>query len=317
MTDTTPTHIAPANIRYIKLGAGGRWEATSLDGARIDYGFATDDHARAAAGDWDGLKATYIAAGVAAATASGYVREMRDFYTLGTDTLWITFARGFLWWAFAETGVIFRGDETRTEGSRYRRTIGPWRNTDILGRALALHGLSTVLTQLAGYPRTICSVAASDYLLRRINAAEEPAVAATRAARMSLITGMAELIRLLHWAEFELMVDLVFARSGWRRVSVLGGTMTDIDLLLEQPFTGERASVQVKSSADQAVLNGCLAAFEASPLSSRFFFVCHSPHGELMVPPELAGRVQVITGDTLAAAAVDAGLIDWLLDKAA
>ncbi|MET0374638.1 MAG: hypothetical protein ABW128_10325, partial [Rhizorhabdus sp.] len=60
-----------------------------------------------------------------------------------------------------------------------------------------------------------------------------------------------------------------------------------------QPFTGERASVQVKSSADQAVLSGCLAAFEASPLASRFFFICHSPRGALTVPPELCGRVTV------------------------
>ncbi|MET0371173.1 MAG: restriction endonuclease, partial [Sphingobium sp.] len=276
MPDIMPTRIDPTNVRYIKLGAGGGWEAASLDGDRIDFGFVTDDHARAAAGDWDGVKAAYLTAGLSAGTASGYVREIRDFYTLGTDTLWITFARGFLWWAFAEPEVVYRGDETRAEGSRYRRTIGPWRKTDVQGKPLAMHGLSTLLTQLAGYRRTICGVGASDYLPRRINAEEEPAVAATRAARETLIASMADLIRQLHWAEFELMVDLAFARTGWRRVSVLGGTMKDIDLLLEQPFTGERASVQVKSSADQAVLSGCLAAFEASPLASRFFFICHS-----------------------------------------
>jgi hypothetical protein len=85
----------------------------------------------------------------------------------------------------------------------------------------------------------------------------------------------------LHWADFELLVDLLFARAGWRRVSGLGGTMKHIDLLLEQPITGERARVQVESSADQKVLDTCVAAFEASQQASRFFFVCHSPRGKL------------------------------------
>ncbi len=317
MPSTPTAKISPATVRYIKLGAGGGWEAASLDGDRIEWGFASDSHACAEGGEWERVKAAYMAAGTSPATATSYVREMKEFYTLGADTLWITFARGFLWWAFAEPEVIYRGVETPVEGSRYRRTIGPWRNTDVEGRPLAMHSLSTALTQLAGYPRTICSVAASDYLLRRINAEEEAAVAATRAARAALITSAADLIRQLHWAEFELMVDLVFARSGWRRVSVLGGTMKDIDLLLEQPFTGERASVQVKSSADQAVLDMCVAAFGASPLSDRFFFVCHSPKGKLVVPDDSAGRVQLWTMQELASAALEAGLISWLLDKAA
>lgn len=160
MPDATHTMISPANIRYIKHGAGGTWGAASLDNDRIEWGVAADSHAHAEAGDWAAAKAAYIAIGTG--TATGYVREMRDFYTLGADTLWITFARGFLWWAFAEPEVIYTGAETSTEGSRYRRTIGRWRNTDVTGRPLAVHSLSSALTQLAGYPRTICSVGAAD-----------------------------------------------------------------------------------------------------------------------------------------------------------
>jgi hypothetical protein len=73
----------------------------------------------------------------------------------------------------------------------------------------------------------------------------------------------------------------------------------------------------VKSSADQAVLDGCLAAFEASPLANRFFFVCHSPKGTLTLPAEIADRARVWALDDLAAAALEAGLVDWLIDKAA
>jgi hypothetical protein len=124
--------------------------------------------------------------------------------------------------------VVFVGPETRSEGSAYRRTIGPWRNTGIHDRPLAMHALSTSLTQLAGYRRTICSVGAADYLLRWINGVEEPGVATAKAARGALVAPVADLIRQLHWGDFELFVDLI----------------------LEQPATGQRARVQVKSAAN-------------------------------------------------------------------
>jgi hypothetical protein len=123
------------------------------------------------------------------------------------------------------------------------------------------------------------------------------------------------LIAQLHWADFELLVDLSFARSGWRRGSVLGGTMKDIDLLLEEPVTGERASVQVKSAADQRVLDKCVEAFETSAQASRFFFVCHSPRGNLSLAPSEARRVHLWTSATLAAAVVDQGLTNWLIER--
>jgi len=92
--------------------------------------------------------------------------------------------------------------------------------------------------------------------------------------------------------------------------------MRDIDLLIEQPLTGERASVQVKSAADQRTFDANIASFEASGAASRFFFVCHSPRGPLTLPPGSGDRVHLWTLDKLAATAVDHGLTDWLIEKA-
>ena len=52
-----------------------------------------------------------------------------------------------------------------------------------------------------------------------------------------------------HWADFELLVDLTFARSGWQRVSRVGATQAHTDLVLEQSTIGEAAFVQVKLKA--------------------------------------------------------------------
>jgi hypothetical protein len=294
MLDPSIKPIAPAEARYIKLGAGGTWEASSLDQGRIYWGSDADNHEHAEARDWTAARALYIQQNALPSTATSWTRELREFYTLGADTLWITFARDHLWWAFAQPEVVFVGAASKAEGSRYRRTIEPLRNTDIYGRTLSMHTLSSKLTQLAAYRQTICSVGAREYLERRINGIEEPVLVRSRAAHGALVTVLAELILELHWADFEVFVDLLFTQLGWRRVSALGGSMKDNDLILEQPATGERASVQVKSRADQGVLDACIAAFTASPLSSRFFFVCHSGADKLRLPADASRPLHVL-----------------------
>jgi len=57
------------------------------------------------------------------------------------------------------------------------------------------------------------------------------------------------------------LVDLIFARSGWQRVSRVGEDLADVDMILEQRATGERAFVQVKSKAGQAVLDDYVDRF--------------------------------------------------------
>ena len=100
------------------------------------------------------------------------------------------------------------------------------------------------------------------------------------AARAAMLASAKEMIAQLHWADFKIMVDLIFSRGGWQRTSVLGGTMADIDLLIEQPTLGETASVQVKSCASRAILEDHMTYFASSGLP-RTFFVCHSPDGAL------------------------------------
>lgn len=60
-----------------------------------------------------------------------------------------------------------------------------------------------------------------------------------------------------------------------------------------------------------------MAAFLESGSASRFFFVCHSPRGTLDLPQVDDTRVHLWTTDRLVAAAVDHGLIDWLIERAA
>ena len=254
-------------------------------------------------------------AGRSPGKAKDGVREIRDFYTLGSDCLWITFADGHLWWCLAEPEVTWLGVTEDGHGARMRRTVSGWRNTSITGEALQVDTLSSGLTQVVAYRQTICSVGAKDYLLRRINGIEEPLITRAKEAKAEVVAVASDMIAQLHWADFETLVDLIFARTGWQRVSRVGGTQKDTDLVVQQPTTGELAFVQVKSKATQGVLDDYVERFRASGVYDRMFFVCHSPSRALAKPED--EMIHVLAGTSLAGMAINAGLLDWLAERIA
>jgi hypothetical protein len=128
-----------------------------------------------------------------------------------------------------------------------------------------------------------------------------------------MIIAAGEMIAGLHWADFETLADLIFSRAGWQRISRLGGTMKDVDLILRDPTTDETAFVQVKSRAGQSVLDDYIERFDSSGAYDRMFFVCHSPRGKLSAGERR--EMHVWAGERLADAAVKAGLYDWLMEK--
>jgi hypothetical protein len=304
--------VAAKQIRYLKLGRGGRWESVSLDQGELHFGYGTVPHKLALAGDREEIRGFQIQQGRSANTASDDAREVSEFYRLGADCLWITIARGFLWWTFAEAEVTWLG-RGEGHGVRIRKAIGGWRNTDINGVRLLATSLSTSLTKVASYRRTVCRVNAEDYLLRRINGIVEPLVERGNQAREALIQVVSEAIKTLDWADFETMVDIIFARSGWHRASAIGGTQKIVDLVLEQPTTGERAAVQVKSSANQRILDGFISSADEGGKFQRLFFACHSPRGQLSSPER--EDVHIWTGRELAETALRLGLSDWILER--
>ena len=303
--------IEPGEVRYIKLGDGGRWAADAIEAGYVAFGYHSIPHEVCVAGDREEIRRLLDHRGSEGAKTAG-VNEVMTFYEAGADCLWVTFAGGHLWWTFAEEEIIWIGDGEDGGPSRIRPSAGGWRNTDLAGRPLKVSGLSSKLTKTANFRATICTVEERDYLLRRINAVEEPVVARAREARTAMMAVAVDMVRGLHWADFETLADLIFARSGWQWSTPVGERVADIDILMEQPTTGETAFVQVKSKARQAVLDDYLARFRASGYD-RFFFVCHSATGTLKLPDE--PRLHLFEGQALADAAVKNGLFDWLLER--
>ena len=308
----TPPQVHPKDVRYIKLGDSGRWARQSLADGVLSFGYHSIPHEMCERKDWSGVRNLLSGRKSEGAKTAG-VNEVKSFYELGDDCLWITFADGHLFWAFAHLEVQCTRDDTGDDGpSRTRLTLDGWHKTDIFGKPLKIAALGSKLTKVASFRATICNVEEKDYLLRHINGIEEPIVARAAEARKAMIEVAIEMIKGLHWADFETLTDLIFARSGWQRSTRVGENLTDIDILMEQPTTGEVAFVQVKSEAGQAVVDDYLGRFRRSGYD-RFFFVCHLPQGKLKLPDE--PRLHLFEGERLADAAVKNGLYDWLVER--
>lgn len=317
-TSVAMNQINPPRIHYIKLGAGGRWEG-ALDRGRLEWGNYDDRHVAGLAGNWAAVTQAYIANGRIQATATGYTNEARSFFNDDPATLWITFARGRLWWCQADPEVHAARSANGTDAAYYRTTLGGWRDRDLDGRALDFERLSTRLLQLQGYQRTICALKPDQEALcrRYINATPDPAQAAIAAARLELRRHLQTLVQQLTWRDFEQLIDLALARTGWVRMSSLGGTMKDVDLVVEQAFTRERMAVQIKSSANQQVVDDYARRLAARAPDERIMLICHSPASTLVVPPSTGSRrLELVQGSALADLAINAGLVDWVITRA-
>ena len=308
--------VAADTVRYIKLGRGGNWEDAALTGGELHFGYGKVTEELAVEADVEKIRAHLVDLGRSVQAATRDAREVIDFYHLGSDCLWITFAKDHLWWTFADPQVIWLAENQNMTGQRMRKSIGGWRNTDVNGNPLRMDALSTKLTKVGSYRRTICAVEAQDYLLRRINGTQEPIVTKSAAARSALIDVLADALKSLHWKDFETLIDIIFARSGWHRVSALGGSQKTVDLEIEQATTEERAAVQVKSNASQKTLDEYIRRVDDTERFDRFFFVCHSANGDLAAP---AGRddIHIWVGRNLATTVLKMGLYDWVLEKIA
>lgn len=303
--------FAPKQVRYIKLGKGGAWSKVAFEKGIIPFDCYQIDHRICAAGDWAKARADLAAAGVRA--TGDAIRELQDFYDLPCDTLWFSIADGRLHWTFAAGEVQTASQSIKGLPNRWRATRDGWHSESLTGEALMVAGLSSALTKVASYQKTICTTAQAEYLLRRVRGDQDPLFARAQELKAENSSVALQMIRRLPPDEFEILIDLIFSRSGWRRISALGGNQPDVDLLLEQPLTGETAWVQVKSSCSQSVVDDYLDRFKKHGSKGHFFFAVHTPTETLRLPE--SPRLLLLNADRLAEAALDAGLFDWLAQR--
>jgi hypothetical protein len=300
--------VTASRALFIKLGAKGAWEEQCISNRIMRVGYRQISHSLCKTGRWDDVKKRYVKKGEQQKEATRFANELKSFYTAGRETIWITFYNRKLWWAFADGPVTLDKDKYK-----YRRMIDDWCSTDVDSVDLDFTKISSRLTKVIGYRGTICKVSELKYLLAKLNGEVLPEVKEAKSAREEFLRTIVPLIRNLTWRDFELLVDLVFTSGGWRRLSVLGKTEKDIDLDMVQPVSQERIMVQVKSMASSAVAREVIRSATALTQYRRVFLVTHSFDGAF--DDNVLDRVEIVDTTRLAPLVLDAGLIDWLLEK--
>ncbi len=306
--------IEATKAAYLKLGSKGRWEALCIQEGTLRRGYDDVPHEVAMAGDIDALRNHFVEAGHNPRVATSHANQVHRFYAAGSETLWITFSAGYLWWAIADGSVEYLGgggEEMAQRGSRFRSTRDGWHNKSVGGKPLRIPELNGALTRTVAFRMTICAVEQFDYLIRKINDEDLPQIAAAQRVKASLLESTVDLMKLLTWQDFELLVELVFSQSGWRRISASGGTQKTIDIELVLPTTGETAFVQVKSQTNQAQFDNYIERFDERG-DGRMFYVYHTAKSELRGEDE---RVSIVGPNRLAELVLETGLFNWLLKK--
>lgn len=302
--------LSPAKVRYIKLGAGGDWEKWCLDSDAIRLGYESPYHQESLNGEWDVVRSYWLNArngNEGAATRD--INQIRDFYELKEDDLWITFYQRKLYWCRASSAVTELKD-----GSRVRKTIEKWSCESLNNQILAIENIDGRVTKVQGFRGTICGIDLQDYLVNKINGQVQPEVEAAKNNLAQLKNSIKGLIKGLWWNDFELLVDLIFSNSGWQRISVLGKTEKDIDLDLFSPVTQKRAFVQIKSSSSAETFKDYIKLFSKYEQYDEMYFVVHTS-GEELQAVHSENNIHLMDLNRIADLVINSGLVNWLITK--
>lgn len=300
------TKITAERVRYIKLGSRGDKEAWCFSNNFIYIGFGSDKHFPLCINnDWDGLIGAYRAEGRSKPTQAR--NQVKTFFDDDGSILWVTFSGQKMWWAFVDPSQTPQA----IDGGSTRLVRGTWNDKDICGRELAIERISGHLSQLVGYRATSCNVKDIDYVLRLINDEPDSDAITAQAQIIALKSTILKLIQKLQPADFELLVDILFTQSGWRRFSPLGETQKTIDMAVILPTTGERAIIQVKSRAEQRDLDEeYMPAFRQMQQFGKMFFVYHSGYITSDNP-----AIRLIGPDDISDLVINSGLMMWVVDR--
>ena len=317
----TVSQIKAKRVRYIKLGEGNRDAAACFERGIITLGFWTsedDVYHACIASDWEIVQELLIARrtlqkqGEKPKSVADDLRQVREFFESDSNTVWITFSDRKLYWGIAE-GT----DASVVDLPTGKRTARPmkdgWKFFDLLGNALHMDDIAGHITMLSQYRGTICAVQDSDYLIRRINGERSvPYVKASETLDV-LYQDVAAIIRSLTPNDFELLIEMIFVNTGWKRVGFAGRTEHVVDLILTRPSLDhdgfETVAVQIKSKTNQKEYERYEALL--SPTYKRSYFVYHTGR----IQPLENASLKLMDVSQIARLVVNSGLLEWLLAR--
>ena len=314
MTDHLPTSVC-----YVKNGRGGKWWPAAKANGQVHAGWRIIPPEQLQnPGDFKEIeriiRKDFDDRGAGKGAATNDFQALKYLLEAPSQHVWITFEDGCMWWCTVRDGAVINPNrEDNDKGNFWLVCDRQWSNLSLNERRLlAIPDLPGIVTRVSGFRGTVSGEPPASAQIRRVIRDEkDPDATQAASARSTYQQAIENVVKRLSPQDFEKLIDLILYRTGWSRISTLGGTAEGIDLEAENLAADEIAFVQVKSTAKQANLDEYVRKFSArSERYKRMIFAVHSPEGRLIAPENLP--VQVWTGNTLTQFVVRLGLGEWV-----
>lgn len=305
------------NIRYIKLGLGGSEAEQCINNNAIYLGYGQPDlHNNAEQGYWENVFDILMLGrednGYQRGAATRHLNQIKSFYELTENDYFITFHQNRLWWCQPKGEVVPYYNDAN---ERMRFAVNGWSDKDLKGQILWEDHIDGRISQVQAFRGAICEVQESDQLLRIINGEMKEETQTALEARTHLLECLLPLISSLNDVDFELLTDLIFARLGWQRESVLGKTKKGIDLVLHNPISSKTINVQIKSRSNQSELEQFI--YDCNEQGKEGYFVVHNYTEDLknITVQENYNVVTLWGKEQISQLCLKLGLVDWLIKR--
>ncbi len=307
-------------VFFIRLGRGGEWANECIEQGVIKLSFNSVPEAFCVNKTWDRIREE-IYPDLAPGTVTNFINQIRHFYESDEKILWITFHDNRLWWCFAHPQV-----EPQEDGTRIRQVIGQWQCININNEPLLLDRLSSFLTSIQNFRGTICQLSEEkrSYLLGKINDETLPEIEATEEAFKNLNDSLLHLIKFIDQDDMEILADLIFRHSGLQRISKVGEVLKGFDFICVSPLTNEKIGVQVKTKGQKNEFKAFLDFTKNLEDFKTFYFISQANDFDIkeFISSDtettlLQERYQIKEARDLCQLICDAGLVTWVIERAA
>jgi hypothetical protein len=268
------TDIEVKNVRYVKLGTKpDNWEEKCFEEGWIPLGYEKAIDIMEL--NWNGEKEKKLKQ-----ADSRHFSKIKDFYTLGEDTVWVMFRGAKLYWGRASQEIkcyltkkdldkyeadkkqnpkaiegvpkpyfLYRKIKPNTEGKTWSCSPIDLTNKDTFD----IEKIDGRISKTANTQHSICEFnrkkapeSVKKYISNLINGEIIPFETIIKKEN-----GLIDLIKGLYHANFELFVANIYIQKGYILLERVGGsTQKDTDLVLLSPDK-KRVLVQIKTSANQ------------------------------------------------------------------
>jgi len=310
-------------VRYIKLGAGNAHAEYCVDDGKLILGFWTclpEMFDACCNKDWKRVEEiirqqrTLGNGGREPRSIANDLRQVKEFFEDDGSIIWITFHNRKMYWGLGTPVTEFVDvKEIGSEKLCLRNMSVPWSNYNFNGDPLLMDDIAGNIAMTSQYQGTICKIGDVNYIKRRIRGENSEIYVKTKNTIDNLLHDIADGLKKLTPRDFELLVEMIFVNTGWRRVGFAGGTEELVDVVLTRPslvdHTNEVVAVQVKSETNQKEYEKYEKAIGATYKNA--FYVYHTGS----ITRIESGQMKLLDAISLAPLILKTGLTDWLLER--